>query len=163
MKNNCEEWKTALLEAAAGGAVDGEMVEHLETCAGCGAEWKILRERAAQLEKLLPMVAQGAEASPDFRARVMAAAARKRSKSRPQLLILAGAAAAAVVLLMAIPWRQQTTEGLSQQELAAAQKLAEWRAPSDSLLATPGQEILRTTPKLGRSYLDKPPKGNLEE
>jgi hypothetical protein len=38
------------------------------------------------------------------------------------------------------------------EELAAAQKLAEWRAPSDSLLKTPGQEILKTTPKLGDAY-----------
>jgi hypothetical protein len=48
-------------------------------------------------------------------------------------------------------------------DLAAAQKLAEWRAPSDVLLATPGQEILRTSPKLGESYLRVPAKKNEEE
>jgi len=48
-------------------------------------------------------------------------------------------------------------------ELAAAQKLAEWRAPSDGLLVTPGQEILRTMPRLGESYLNVPAKTDEEE
>jgi hypothetical protein len=48
-------------------------------------------------------------------------------------------------------------------ELAAAEKLAEWRAPSDVLLETPGQEILRTTPRLGESYLRVPVKTDQEE
>jgi hypothetical protein len=48
-------------------------------------------------------------------------------------------------------------------ELATAQKLAEWRAPSDGLLVTPGQEILRTMPKLGESYLNVPVKKGEEE
>jgi hypothetical protein len=48
-------------------------------------------------------------------------------------------------------------------ELANAQKLAEWRAPSDSLLLTPGHEILNTTPKLGKSYLNVPVKTDEEE
>ena len=48
-------------------------------------------------------------------------------------------------------------------ELAAAQRLAEWRAPSDALLATPGQEILRTMPRLGQSYLNVPVKTGEEE
>jgi hypothetical protein len=49
------------------------------------------------------------------------------------------------------------------EELGAAQKLAEWRAPSDSLLKTPGQEVLNETPKLGESYLTVPVKRGEEE
>jgi len=41
--------------------------------------------------------------------------------------------------------------------LASAQKLAEWRAPSDVLLAIPGRRILQATPKLGASYLKAEP------
>ena len=48
-------------------------------------------------------------------------------------------------------------------ELAAAQKLAEWRAPSDGLLVTPGQEMLLTMPRLGESYLNVPLKKDEEE
>ncbi len=52
---------------------------------------------------------------------------------------------------------------MPETELAAAEKLAEWRAPSDVLLETPGREILRTTPRLGESYLHVPVKTNEEE
>jgi len=52
---------------------------------------------------------------------------------------------------------------VSKAELAGAEKLTEWRAPSDVLLKTPGQEILRTTPRLGESYLHAPVKTDEEE
>jgi len=52
---------------------------------------------------------------------------------------------------------------VSEDELATAQKLAEWRAPSDGLLQTPGREILNTTPQLGKSYLNVPVKTGEEE
>jgi hypothetical protein len=37
-----------------------------------------------------------------------------------------------------------------QNELKAAKKLSEWRAPSDALLKTPGLEILQDHPETGR-------------
>ena len=52
---------------------------------------------------------------------------------------------------------------MPETELAAAEKLADWRAPSDVLLETPGREILRTTPRLGESYLHAPVKTDKEE
>jgi len=67
------------------------------------------------------------------------------------------------VLVVGAVLHRGTTGKIQPEGLAAAQKLAEWRAPSDSLLATPGQEILRTTPKLGESYLNVPMKAVEEE
>jgi hypothetical protein len=126
-----------------------------------------VRARAARLEALLPLVAQGAEPSADFRARVLAAAGAagegKRAKSW-RIWTLAGAAAAAVVVLMiGVNLQRRTARMISVDELAAAQKLAEWRAPSDGLLVTPGQEMLRTIPRLGKSYLNVPVKMDEEE
>jgi len=70
-----------------------------------------------------------------------------------------------VVLVIGVVMYRRTTQTISfsVSELAAAQKLAEWRAPSDGLLATPGQEILRTMPRLGESYLNVPVKTDEEE
>jgi len=62
-----------------------------------------------------------------------------------------GAAAVAVVVLMiGVTLQRRTARMIPGAELAAAQKLAEWRAASDGLLVTPGQEILRTMPKTRR-------------
>jgi hypothetical protein len=167
MKKACEKWKEQLLEAAVTESVGEDLADHLRTCADCAAELKTLEARRARLDTLLPLVAQGSEPSADFRARVLAAAGATRERkrfSRWRVWTLAGATAtAAIVLALGAWWHRGTARKMQIEELATAQKLAEWRAPSDSLLATPGQEILRTTPKLGESYLNVPPKKVEEE
>jgi len=167
MKNACERWKDQLRETALTGARTPQFAEHLQTCANCSAELRDLEARRARLDTLLPLVAQGAEPPADFRARVLAAAeaaGKRRRVRRWQAWTLAGAAAtAAIVLVVGAVLHRGTTGKISPEELTAAQKLAEWRAPSDTLLATPGQEILRTTPKLGESYLNVPMKAVEEE
>jgi hypothetical protein len=167
MKNACKEWKDQLLEAALTGAVPAGLEEHLQSCADCGAELKELQTRRAKLETLLPMMARGAEPSGDFQARVLAAAesAREGKRARPwRAWTLAGATAVILVMLVAgLTLPKKNGEMVPPSELASAQKLAEWRAPSDSLLRTPGQELLKATPKLGDSYLQLPVKTDEEE
>jgi anti-sigma factor RsiW len=166
MKRACEKWKDRLLEAALAESAGEELAEHLRTCADCATELKTLEARRARLDALLPLVAQGSEPSVDFRARVLAAAeAAHGIKRTPRWRVwtLAGATAtAATVLVLGAWWYRGMAREIPPEEVTAAQKLADWRAPSDSLLATPGQEILRTTPKLGESYLNVPSK-KLEE
>jgi anti-sigma factor RsiW len=167
MKNACEKWKEPLRDAALTGSAAKELEEHLRGCGKCSAELDEARARAARLDALLPQVAQGAEPSANFRARVLAAAEARSAAKRPRrwrVWTPAAATAAAVVLLMiAVTWQRKTGRMIPEEEVAAAQKLAEWRAPSDSLLRTPGQELLKTTPKLGNSYLHFPVKMDEEE
>ena len=66
-------------------------------------------------------------------------------------------------LIIAVSLRHKTAQTSPPAELAAAEKLAEWQPPSDILLRTPGQEILRTTPRLGESYVNIPIKAREEE
>jgi hypothetical protein len=164
MKNACEKWKDQLLEAALTGATPKDLEEHLRGCAKCSTELDEVRARAARLEALLPLVVQGAEPSADFRARVLAAAGEGKRARSWRVWTLAGAAAAIVVVVMiGVNLQRRTARMIPGDELAAAQKLAEWRAPSDGLLATPGQEMLRTMPRLGKSYLNVPVKMDEEE
>jgi hypothetical protein len=167
MKETCEKWKDQLLEAALAGATTKDLEEHLRSCAKCSSELDEIRARAARLDALLPLVARGAEPSADFRARVLVAAeaAREGKRARPwRVWTLAGAAAmVAVALMIGVALQRRTARMIPGDELAAAQKLAEWRAPSDGLLATPGQEILRSVPRLGESYLNVAVKTDEEE
>jgi hypothetical protein len=168
MKDACEKWKDQLLEAALTGAAPKELEEHLRGCANCSAELDEVRARKVQLDELLPLVARGAEPSADFRARVLAAAEAAREGKRGQrwrLWTLAGATAAILVLTIGVTMYRKTAQtiSISVTEVTAAQKLAEWRAPSDGLLMTPGQEILKTMPRLGKSYLNVPVKTDEEE
>jgi hypothetical protein len=161
MKETCEKWRDQLLEAALTGATAKDFEEHLRSCTICSTELDVVRERKARMDELLPLVARGAEPPADFRARVLAAAEAagegKRTR-RWRLWTLAGATAAMVMLMIGAAMYRRTAQTIPRDEITAIQKLAEWRAPSDSLLMTPGQEILKTTPKLGQSYLSVPVK-----
>jgi len=172
MTKACEKWKDQLLEAALTGAKPKDLEVHLQSCKDCAAELRELEACRTQQDSLLPMLVKGAQPSADFRARVLAAAeasGERKIAMRWRSWKLAGAmVTAATVLVIGAVWYRGTTQKIQAQkirddELATAQKLAEWRAPSDTLLATPGQEILRTTPKLGESYLNVPMKEDEEE
>jgi anti-sigma factor RsiW len=156
MRNDCGKFKGMLLEAALSGVVRGELQAHLQNCGGCSSELADLRVRRERLDALLPRVAREEEPSAGFRARVLAAAesAREGRSRRRRVWILAGATAAIVAALtIGFALQRRNSRTSPEGELVAAEKLAEWRAPSDVLLLTPGREILRTTPKLGESYL----------
>jgi hypothetical protein len=167
MKKACEKWKEPLREAALTATAARELEDHLRECADCATELEDLRVRATRLDTLLPLTMQGAEPSPNFRARVLAAAeaAGKGKQARPwRVWTLAGASTVVVVvLILAVTLQRRTARMIPGNELAAAQKLAEWRAPSDGLLATPGREMLQTMPRLGQGYLNVAVKTDEEE
>jgi hypothetical protein len=165
MTTACAKWKDQLLESALGGTVGGEFAAHVKTCPGCAAALGALRARRERMDTLLPLVARASEPPGEFHAKVMAAA--EASRETPvwflQRRVLAGAALvlAAIVFAAVLRWRSGPT--FPNADLAAAQSLAQWRAPSDVFLETPGREILRTTPRLGESYVNVPIQTNEEE
>lgn len=166
MTNDCARWKDELLEAALTGTVAQRLQEHLSGCGDCALELATLRARRERLDKLLPMMVREAEPSSGFRARVLAAAesAKERRVRTWRVWALTGATAAvAVALMIGFLVHRRTIPAVPGGDLASAEKLAEWRAPSDVFLITPGQEILRTTPKLGESYLKMSTKKHEEE
>ncbi|MGA2420967.1 MAG: hypothetical protein ABSG69_12855 [Candidatus Acidiferrum sp.] len=166
MKEDCAACKDQLLEAALGETIEPELRQHLLSCPACTAEFSALRARREQMDALLPRVAQEADLSPDFRARVLAGAragGQSKHVSARWSWVLAGGAAVvlAALLLSFLPYRRVASPG-PEADLAAAQKLAEWRAPTDVFLATSGNELLRNAPKLGESYLPAPAQAESE-
>jgi len=153
MTNACAKWNDRLLEAASTGARPKDLELHLRNCKGCAAELRELEAIRARQDSLLPLLVKGSQPSPDFRVRVLAAAeaGAERKGAAPWLVwVLVGATVVATTVFM---MQRGIVRKNDAEELAGAQRLAEWQAPSDSLLKTPGQEILKTTPKLGESYL----------
>ena len=155
------------MEAALTGTAAGGLEQHVLKCDNCAEELAALRARRERLDALLPLVVQEAEPPAEFRARVLAAAeaASEGKRGRPwRVWRLAGAMAVIVATLMiGLTMHRRAVRTVPETELAAAEKLAEWRAPSDVLLETPGRQILRTTPRLGESYLRVPAKTDEEE
>jgi hypothetical protein len=167
MKNDCAKWHDPLLEAALTETVPPDLQQHLFTCASCTEQFSALQARRERLDALLPLVTQSAEPSPEFHARVLAAAEAPGNARRTPPWLAWGLATVAALLVAALitslALRSKSSQPVPQAELAAAQKLAEWRAPSDIFLETPGRELLRSTPKLGVSYLPVPTKTHKEK
>jgi anti-sigma factor RsiW len=171
MKNNCSKWKDQLLEAALTETTADELHDHLAECPGCAQKLSLLKARRERLDAVLPLLAGKKEPAPGFGARVLAAA--EAQKARKNLLrqpwLLAAAAVIAVALVTVVVLHRPTasrpldSKATEDTERAMAQKLAQWQAPSDALLATPGQEILRKMPDLGESYLKFPVRTNNKE
>jgi anti-sigma factor RsiW len=154
-------WKDELLNAALAGAPSAELKVHLSNCSACAAELAALRARREKMDSLLPLVAQAADPPADFRACVLAATAAADESNRRSSSVTWQLAAVAAVILIALvvgfTLHRRNTVRVPETELAAAQQLADWRAPSDALLALPGPDVLRSIPKLGDSYLQLPP------
>jgi hypothetical protein len=98
-----------------------------------------LRERFASLRR------SDAASAPSFERAI--GVARRRSNDAGWRVAIAAcilvAAAAVVILRVSHPPEAPTTR-------AAAPTLADWRAPTDFLLDTPGRELLHTIPDVGR-------------
>jgi anti-sigma-K factor RskA len=162
--NACREWKSDLLEYAAGTANDrgtgsSGVEAHIKGCAVCAAALAGLREQAVRLDTALPGIAEGAELREGFEARVFARiAAGDASAKESRLnanwlsgwrmrLAVAGMVCAVVASVM---WPTVKKRWHIGEEPAFS--ISTWRSPTDSLLRTPGQELMQGTPKLGEVY-----------
>lgn len=154
--NACHRWYDLLLDNAVGGldpAAAAKVEDHLASCAACAATLAQLRAREQQIGAALGQLVRGAEPSAAFRARVLAAA---RAPVAPAVWQPAwkGATAAVAVLLLAavfLPALAERWAALSQTKPAAA-SLSAWRSPTESLLRSPANELLQSTPRLGEFY-----------
>jgi len=72
---------------------------------------------------------------------------RTRAKIRWRALATAAAAALLLIIVVTIAIRPRPAR-FSDADRAAARAVAEWQAPTDSLLQTPGSELLTTTPRI---------------
>jgi anti-sigma factor RsiW len=162
MKTDCTNWKDQLLEAALTEDAPASLEQHLRHCPGCAAELAALRAKRAQLDELLPILTQAGEPPADLHARVLTAASEfsraSRIKPARSWRALTAMAALTAALIVALAFYQRSPRTMPDSDLETAQKLAEWRAPSDVLLQNPGREILNSTPRLGDSYFRVPAK-----
>jgi hypothetical protein len=92
---------------------------------------------------------------PPFRLQ-WAAAGNRRPGSAGRILRLAAAGAAVVVVALLSAWLVAQKVPAPSPSPGAVPSIVEWRSPTDFLLRTPGQEILRQPPALGRGFAIEP-------
>jgi anti-sigma factor RsiW len=159
MKSQCAKWKEQLLDAALEQTENVELESHLRNCSDCARELAVLRMRQKKLDDLLPLLLRGVEPPPEFRARLLAAAeagTEPRGLSRGWLWLVAGVVSALLVAILINGPGRRTGRTVTPANLAAAEALVHWRAPTDVLLDSHGPDILRDMPRVGGSYLERP-------
>jgi hypothetical protein len=166
----CTEWKGKILEfvvkekyAETDTTSDAERIAnagrlelHLKGCAECAALFADLRARAERVDAALPMLADAAELREGFEARVLARIADQEMASRRVWwsgwgMRLATAGVVCGVVVGAVTWPQ--IKKLWQVRPAPEVSITTWRSPTESLLRTPGRELLERGPKVGDVYL----------
>ncbi|HLX06249.1 MAG TPA: hypothetical protein VKY89_00150 [Thermoanaerobaculia bacterium] len=89
-----------------------------------------------------------------------AARRQSRTRSRGHLRQLLAAAALGLAVAAGVGALLWLRPRLAEPSAAAIARLSQWRAPTDSLLQTPGSQLMRSVPRLGASpfggkYLDE--------
>lgn len=147
----CAEWNDALMDCALGGPPGPELEEHLASCPGCSAVLGEWRRKATEMDATLHNL-MVAEPGPDGPARVLA---RLESESRKpvhwQLALAAGVIVG--VLAVAIHWPAAPVVP------SGAAALSAWRSPTESLLRSPADPLLKGVPRLGESFFEMNPTG----
>ena len=160
----CREWKDRLPDLALGALQppDARAVEaHLAGCAACAAALSELRGRAEEIDAAVHQLVQGVQPSLGFRARVLASLETHSASGawRPWRFAMLGLVSALVVVVAVFlrPSLGKREPSLRQPTAKPLTALSAWRSPTDSLLHSSGEELLRVTPRLGDFYFSLEP------
>lgn len=148
----CPEWKDRLLDFTLGIPACIELQEHLSGCTNCSQALSELRAGCKQMDWALQRLVQDAEPSPAFRARFLASLEARPAVWKRWPLRAAGlAAVAALVASLLVPWVIRVA-GPQEPSLGSISTLLQWRSPTQALLSSPADELLKAGPKLGGFY-----------
>ncbi len=169
----CLDWKDRLLDAALGAPPSRELGQHLMGCATCQAALSELRVRREQMDSALRELAQGAEASPAFPARLLASLETRSGPprwvgGRPAQVggVLAAAAAVVVMAILLVPANKKRASLTQPPAVPVSDlSLSHWQSPTEALLHSSADRLLHSSPRLDEFYFPinpAPPGGHLE-
>lgn len=149
---SCQEWKDALIDHALGESADAALEAHLAACPPCAEALRAWRERAARLD---PAIRQITASEPGLYGpeRILSRAALR--PRRPFYGRLAWALPLIVLLALAF-YRLARREPSVPPPLAA---LSNWRSPTQSLLRSPTDPLLKDVPRLGEGFFQMKSQG----
>ena len=144
----CAEWRDRLLSLALENLEASEqaaVTRHVESCFACRSTLTAMTSQQEKLEGALQHLASGLGPSAGFQARVTAIAANAETRTDRRSLTwpLAFGAAAAVVVALLATWPASR---------GSHESILRWRSPTASLLRSPSDAWLRSTPRLGQGY-----------
>lgn len=150
----CADWREQLVDHALGLPVSPGLEAHLAGCAACASALAAWRAQVEQLDTGVRQLV-ASEPSPYLRSRVLAELNSQSARfvwverwrrALAALAVVAGLAVLGYAVRGALE-RQKQVETVS-----AALALSQWRSPTEALLQSPADALLKTVPRLGESF-----------
>ncbi len=141
----CHEWKDALIDRALGQSSDEALDAHLAACPACAEALRVWRERAAQLDPAIHRLTAG-QPGPYGPERILSHLAQPSRK--PFHGRLAWALPLIILLALAV-YRLAPKPSRDPLPLTA---LSTWRSPTESLLRSPADPLLKAVPHFGEGF-----------
>jgi hypothetical protein len=152
----CENWNEQLTETALGRPTPRDVEEHLASCPACREALNDLRERRRHMDSGLRSLVSTDGPSPAFRDRLTSAIEAQRAPRFgwrvPIGAMAAGVAVAVLVMILGRTPNRPAGPGESPGPSLPAARISEWRSPTDVLLRTPADELLKSSPRLGVTF-----------
>jgi anti-sigma factor RsiW len=148
----CREWKDALIDHALGQPADAALEAHLAGCPACAAALLAWRERAAQLDPAIRQIT-ASEPGPYGPERILARTALRPRRPFHGRLVWA---MTLIVLVALAFYKLARKEPAVNPSLTA---LSTWRSPTQSLLRSPADPLLKDVPRLGEGFFQMKSQG----
>ncbi len=155
----CAEWHEEILDHALGRLASAGLEAHLACCTACAAALVELRHKSHELDGAIRQLV-APEPPPYLVSRIWAqidaapAPVPWLRRWREAVAVLAFIAAMAALLYAArgaVETRRRT------EAIAAATRLSAWRSPTEDLLRTPAEPLIRGVPRLGETFFKLEP------
>jgi anti-sigma factor RsiW len=152
--NACPKWRESLIDHALGRSPGAALEAHLAACAGCSEALEAWRQKAAQMDA---GVQQLTAAEPHLHGpeRVLTQI-QHLSPSKPFYGRVALAALILTVSLIVVLYRPTPPKKVPFPVMA----LSTWRSPTESLLHSPADPLLKSVPHLGEKLFETKPAGD---
>lgn len=146
---SCRQWNDELLECALGRPLTPALSAHLARCAECSSALEALRARAREMDRVLTSLAapEPRRGGPE---RVLARIATTAQPLAYPRLVAAVAALIILAGLAALTTRPGRT-------IRQSTRLSTWRSPTECLLRSPADPLLKSVPRLGEGVFEMHP------
>jgi hypothetical protein len=152
----CDRWRESLAEFALGAPADRGLAEHLRKCRSCSVRLAKMQSLTGQMDcgiQQLAFAEPGVGAATRILAEVASRAEQSRSR-RPVGRIIAAAFAGVAFLAasLGISWRHRAQREEAERTLSAAAGISRWKPPTQELLRSPYDGLLKGAPRLGETF-----------
>jgi hypothetical protein len=150
--NTCPKWREELIDYALGQSPGRALEAHLAACAGCSQALEVWRQKATQMDAGIQQLT-AAEPRAHGPERILAQI-QQVSPGKPFYGRIALAALILTVSLVVVLYRPGPPKKVGPFPLMT------WRSPTESLLHSSADPLLKTVPQFGEKFFETKPAGD---